>query len=330
MAGQPKMAIERSRSAFELIGATFALYRRFPLLFLVLAGAVVVPYQLIVLVLTGAGPITRGQAGAGAEFILSVADLGLVVPLISGLHAHAVDDVRKGNRPRLPSVARRGLTVLPVVSAAVIISTLAVAVGFVALIVPGVLLLLRWSVVAQAAALADKSWGNALNRSTDLSSGHYRHIFGLVFSVEVVSFGLSLLARRAFGHSTTTVPSFLVGTALQILLQSFTALAAALLYFDLTARLHEGARGVAMTEPSADAADSEVPSGPGDPLTPDGYTDQNRPRGWYIDPSQPRRMRFWAADGKPGWSKRPAKTPGQMMVEWEELGARREEQEKEA
>jgi hypothetical protein len=317
--------IERPRSAWQLIGATFALYRRFPFLFLVLAGAVVVPYQVLVLVLTGAGPLARQHAGIGVELILPLADLALVGALISGLHAHAVDDVREGNRPRLSSVARRGLTVLPVVSATVIISTLGISVGFVALIVPGVLLLCRWSVVAQAAALGSKGWGEALRRSADLSSGHYRHILALLITVEVISFVPNFLLGRVFGHSTTTIPSFLVGTALGILLRSFTALATALLYFDLTARLREGAREVVVPEPGASTAAGEAPSVPGDPLTPFSYSDENRPRGWYIDPTQPRRMRYWAADGKPGWSKRTAKTPGRMLVEWEELNKRLEE-----
>ena len=38
MDGQPILEIERPRSAFELIGATFSLYRRYSWLFLILAG----------------------------------------------------------------------------------------------------------------------------------------------------------------------------------------------------------------------------------------------------------------------------------------------------
>ena len=80
-------------------------------------------------------------------------DSFLIGPLISALHVRAVRDIRDGDRPRLASIAPRALAVLPVVSAAVIISTLGIFAGFIALIVPGILLSLRWSVVAQAAAL---------------------------------------------------------------------------------------------------------------------------------------------------------------------------------
>lgn len=72
----------------------------------------------------------------------------MIGPLISALHVHAVREIRDGSRPRLASVAPQALAALPVVSAAVIISTLGTFLGYIALIVPGVLLSLRWSVVA--------------------------------------------------------------------------------------------------------------------------------------------------------------------------------------
>jgi hypothetical protein len=322
MNGQPINEIERPRSALQLFGATFALYRRFPLLFLVLAAGVVVPYELIVLALTGAGPLARGHLGFGASTLLNLTDTFLIGALISALHIHAVRDVRDGQPPHLGAVTRRSIAVLPVVSAAVLISFLGEAVGLVALIIPGVLLMLRWAVVAQAAALESKSWADALHRSEKLTDGHNAHVFCLVISVTVIGFAANLALGTVFGHTTTTAASFLAGTALRVLVSSFTALATALLFFDLTARLREGAREVVMPKPSADAPFSEVPSGPGDPLTPDGYTDQDRPRGWYVDPEAPRRMRYWGADGR-SWSKRTTKTPNQTFEEWQALSESR-------
>ena len=51
-----RITAEAPRSARRLIADTVALYRRYPLLFLMLAAAVIVPYELIVLLATGAGP----------------------------------------------------------------------------------------------------------------------------------------------------------------------------------------------------------------------------------------------------------------------------------
>jgi hypothetical protein len=130
--------IERERSAPELVSATFSVYQRFPLLFLILAAGVVVPYELIVLAVTGAGPLSLREVSGTTSLILSVIDMFLIGPLISALHVHAVQEIRDGTRPQLASVASKAVTVLPVVIAAVIISWLGIIVGFVALIVPGI------------------------------------------------------------------------------------------------------------------------------------------------------------------------------------------------
>jgi hypothetical protein len=80
--------------------------------------------------------------------ILLASDLALINGLVSALHVHAVADVREGRRPEIVAVARRGVRVLPVVAAATIMSWLGITLGFVLLVVPGVILLFRWAVVA--------------------------------------------------------------------------------------------------------------------------------------------------------------------------------------
>jgi hypothetical protein len=310
MGGGTISEIERPRSATELIGATLSLYRSYPWLFPTLAFAVVVPYQVIVLLATGDGPIGR-PSFLTAMALLAIESF-LITPLISALHVHAVDDVREGRAPKLGSVARRGLITLPVVVAAAIISSLGIAVGFVALFVPGVILTLRWFVVAQAAALEGEGWIDALRRSHELSDGNYGHLFGLWVMLGIVGGAPFYLLGIAFGHSTTTA-SFIVGVAAAIVLRSFTALATALAYFDLKARLHT-ASGPARYKPRSSSGRVVPPAG--HPLDPDSWSDEDRPAGWYIDPVEPIRMRYWPAGHKPQWSKRRARTPNATYDEW--------------
>ncbi len=121
----PAAEIESApQSAHRLVISTLRLYRRYPLLFLILAAVVIVPYRAIVLALTGAGPFGQGSLGFGVSSLLDVTDLALVTPLVSALHVHAVSEVREGREPRLGLVARQGLRVLPVVAAASIVSWL--------------------------------------------------------------------------------------------------------------------------------------------------------------------------------------------------------------
>jgi hypothetical protein len=303
MDGQSKLEQDQPRSATGLLELTFALYRRYTLLFPTLAAGVVVPYALLMLLATGEGPLQAANHGAAAQ-LLPILDVILVGPLISALHVHAVRDIAAGEEPRLGDVARRGLVCLPVVCAAVVISFLGIVAGLVALIVPGVLLMLRWSVVAQTAALEGGGWQDALRRSADLTHKNYLHILALQVLVGIFSTIVWTPIFLHFKHADTTALTFLLGTGLRILLSSFGALATAVLYFDLKARVGVEAAGPA---PAAHRLD------------PRSYSDQDRPPGWYVDPSSPKLMRYWVGDRERAWSQRTTGTPNQTLHEWEML-----------
>jgi hypothetical protein len=314
MDGQADLELERPRGVGELLGTTFDLYWRYPLLFLTLAAAVLVPYELIVLAATGTGPLDRGSLGFAVSTSLDLLDLALVTSLISALHVHAVADVRAGRPPKLAAVAGRGLAALPVVSVVVVLSYLGVIVGLVALIVPGVLLLLRWAVAAQAAAIEDGNWKNALRRSGELTKSNYGHVLGLFLLVLLITAVPSFAISRAFHDSDSTVTSFLANLALEIVVRSFTALATGLLYFDLRARFAS-----APASATGDAVEQSPQS-----LDPGVYTDEERPPGWYVDPEAPWRMRYWGSEGGTGWSRRTTKTPKQVLANWRDLRWQRE------
>jgi hypothetical protein len=173
----------------EIIGDAFRLYARYPVLFAVLALAVVAPYELTVLA-------TAGSAAFGSSLSVTTAitlnlfDLLLLTSLISALHIHAVVIIADGQRPRLLDVASRGMRVLPVVFAAQIVAGIGIAFGLVLLIVPGVILMIRWAVVAQSAAIEDVDWLGALRRSGELTRRNYLHVLGLLVLVGLVEFGL--------------------------------------------------------------------------------------------------------------------------------------------
>lgn len=236
------------RSVPGLIAEAFALYRRYPGLFLILAAGVIVPYQLIVLATTGVGPFTRGSLGFGVSLLLMLIDWVLVSPLVSALHVHAVADVEEGLTPRVGAVTRRGLAVLPVVAAAAIMAGLGIAGGFLLLVVPGIVFWLRWQVVAQAAAIEQEGWEPALRRSWSLTEANVLRVLFFLVCITAITTVPWVAIRHAFGNDDTAL-SFLAGTALQIVTVSFTALATALLYYDLRRRREilaaEGAQEIA-------------------------------------------------------------------------------------
>jgi hypothetical protein len=233
----PPPQLERPRSVAEIIGEALDIYQRYPLLFMALAFGVIVPYELAVLAATGEGPLaTQTHQSAGVGILLFLLDYALVQPLISALHIHAVMQIGEGRRPQLTQVAARGLRVLPEVAAAVIAAGLGIGLGFLALIVPGILLALRWSVVAQVAAVDHEGWIPALRRSPELTRGNYLHILGLLLLTGLLAGGVALAAGAIPLGSTSGAASVALGVVARTLTASFTALALALLYFDLRAR----------------------------------------------------------------------------------------------
>lgn len=310
MGGRTNLDLDRPRSIPEILTGAFALYWRVPILFLAFAAIVVVPYELIVLAITGTGPSTTSHLSFFTERVLTVADSFLVSPLVSALHVYAVRQVGEGGRPTFIATIRQSLPRLPVVAVAAGVSGVAIGLGSLAF-VPGLFLVAIWPVVAQAAALEGGGPIDALRRSFDLTRGNRWHSLGLVLAAGLIAIVPGTLLFFAFRHTATTAGTLIAGTAVQIVVRSFEALAGALLYFDLVAR----SRGVPVGPP-ATASGASVPAN-GNPLDPNSWSDEDRPAGWYVDPNAPWVMRYWADDGTPTWSKRSTKTPKQIGAEWE-------------
>jgi hypothetical protein len=236
--GSSPIDLRRERSATEVLGAALVMYRRYPLLFATLAVGVIAPYELARLAVTGDGPLgSGGSASTGTLALFELIYYVLVGPLISALHVHAVIEIGEGRRPQLGLVAMQGLRVLAVVAAAEIIAGILIALGFVALIVPGIILSLRWSVVAQTAAVDHEGWLPALRRSRALTAGHYWHVFRVLLAIGFLTFLIAVITGAAVGGGrSTSVASVLIGIVVYTIIASFEALALAVLYFDLRAR----------------------------------------------------------------------------------------------
>jgi hypothetical protein len=230
--------------ARKIVWSALVLYWRYPALFLLLGAIVIVPYDLVVLVVTEGGPY-QGDSSGLASGLLTVGDVVWVTPVISALHIHAVSAIRRGEKPRPRSVAAAGFRTLRFVIPATVVSGGLIQLTFSAgeitpslyvLAVVGVMLSLRWFVVAQAASIERLPWLRPLGRSAELTSDNWGHIFvfglliGLIIVPPFLAFTIVL-----HGHSTTP-GSFLGGLLIHTGTASFAALASALLYYDLRLR----------------------------------------------------------------------------------------------
>lgn len=242
MGGVRAIDLGRERSIAGILVSAGRLYRAHPWLFLTLATAVVAPWDLGVLALTGHGPLGHTRALFTYWLAVSLLSSTFVGPLISALHIHAVAMIGRGERPRLGAVARRGFRVLPVVAAAGAASSVAILVGLLMAILPGLVLMVAFAVGPQAAAVEGKSWFRALGSSRELSAVAPGHAFSLVIAAGLLNYVCVGFARALSPTASSAAPAVVLGIAVQTLVASFTALAFALLYFDLRSRSAAAAR----------------------------------------------------------------------------------------
>jgi hypothetical protein len=217
-----------------------------------LALGVIVPYDLLVLIATGSGPLARNSE-LGVNYLLAVF---LVSPLISALHIHAVAEFRADRTPRLRNIAARGLQVLPTAAATAIMTTIGVLIGFVMLIVPGIILAFRWYVAVQAAAIEHGGWLPAMRRSRELTVGVYGHLFGFGILIGIIGEVPLVIARAGVTGHDTLLAAFIGGVVLHAFALAFTALATALLYFDLASRSSSVSAQAERDDGAAPAEDS--------------------------------------------------------------------------
>jgi hypothetical protein len=237
-ASRTPVELHQPRSVAAIVTEALSVYAQHPLVFSVLALAVVAPYGLLVYAVTGTSPLGAPKGALSTSLILDLLDLSLVLPLISALHVQVVIRLGDGLRPGLWEVAASGIRVLPLVAAATIAAGLATAAGFLAFIIPGLILLVLWTIVAQVAAIERRDWPAALRRSAELTRGHFFHVFGLLLALGTIELGFRLSAGQLAGTGAR-VPQLAVGIAVETVTRSFAALATALLFFDLLARQAE-------------------------------------------------------------------------------------------
>jgi hypothetical protein len=234
--------LARPRDLGDIVSTTLAVYFRHWRVFLAIATAVVVPIALIVSGM-GLGGFTGGYeedppAAAGA--LETVVGVLITTPLITAMHVTAVMDVASGRPPSARRSIQAGLDVFPPLLAAMLLYVLGVFVGFLALILPGIYLAVRWYFVPQVVVVDGRRGADALRRSSELVTGSWWRVLGIaiVFNLLAAVVALPLgLAADAAAREADVDFLVLIGTiAGQALTLSFLALATALLYFDLRAR----------------------------------------------------------------------------------------------
>jgi Membrane domain of glycerophosphoryl diester phosphodiesterase/Uncharacterised protein family (UPF0259) len=220
----------------SVLSEAWELYRRF---FVQLVGAAAIVFAVLGLV----GALTAEAAGDGVLAGLLWGVIGLAVSLVGyfwlqGALVEAVQDVRDGRADlTIGELFRRARPRLPALIAAGVIAGVAVGIGFILLIVPGLFLLTRWLLIAPVIVLEGRSAGESFSRSWELVRGHSWGVFGVivvtVLLVLVASFVVGVLLAALLAVLPDFFASWIGNTVINSLIAPFIALAWTLVYYRL-------------------------------------------------------------------------------------------------
>jgi hypothetical protein len=236
------LELREQRDVGALFRDALAVFGRHVLLFITLSAVVVVPSALIVEgigleMLTSSYDSSPSIAEAA---IPTIVQFLVVTPIIAAICIHALHQIAAGERPRPRQVLVAGFEAFTPLFAAVTLAAIGIALGFVALILPGVYLAVRWFFVPQAVVIEGARGPQALSRSAQLVQGFWWRTFALVLlanvAVAIPSF-LLLAPFAEIAESTDRAVWAMVGSAITTSVTTpFVALYSTLLYYDLLAR----------------------------------------------------------------------------------------------
>jgi len=168
----------------------------------------------------------------GASIAITILFWALNV-LYQGMVVELVQDVEAGRSGlSIADLLRSVEPVLLPLMGVSILYAIGVAIGFVFLIIPGLILLVIWSVVAPVTVLERPGVFAAFGRSRELVRGNGWNVFGVILIVGLAVIVVSLAAGLV-AASLGSAGGALIQWAVTAALAPVTALAASVLYFAL-------------------------------------------------------------------------------------------------
>ncbi len=199
----------------------------------------------------GVPAIIVGVASHAGNFGLSA--LGEILALVAGfvftgMIVELVASVEKRQQTDAGSLLRSVMPVLASLVLVSIVAAIAIVIGFIFVIVPGLILITIWSVFAPVVVLERPDGLGALGRSREMVRGHGWQVFGVIFILYFM-IGIVDLIAQAIAKTGGTGLTIIVVVVLAVLTAPLSSLAAAVIYFDLKrieeqpGVLHDGALG---------------------------------------------------------------------------------------
>ena len=204
-------------------------FLRFFLIALVVFAAINLLYALVVAAIS-----SDNNGAAIALAILGLATAVIGATWLQGAFVYAVQDARDGTFDSSMGeiFARVGPSILPLLGAG-LLAGLGIALGLLLLIVPGLILLTLWAVIAPVVVIEKRPVFEAFGRSRELVRGHGWTVFFVVIITGLLSGVASALLQAAFSALPEFLEIFIGSTIAQAVVAPFGAIAIAIMFFRL-------------------------------------------------------------------------------------------------
>ena len=236
----PELDLDRPRDAGSIISTAFSTWWQHLGVFVALAAIPVFPAIFLIDGVWG-GALNDPDSAEIAPAVASALVQGLIIaPLVTAMYVLVVLGLARGEEPSVGHALRDGLRVLPAVSVAVLLYFLAVVLGTIALVIPGIWLAVALYFSAQSVVVDGARGVGALRRSYRLVQNFWWRTLGILIVLSILSTLLAVplgLITQSIGDAADNGPLYVLGSAVAgTITLSFTALASTLLFFDLRAR----------------------------------------------------------------------------------------------
>jgi hypothetical protein len=218
-----------------VLGEAWALYKRFLWQFFLTA---LVVFAVLDLLSALAARAARHGFSAGLLWTLVAGVVGVVGYFwVQAALVEFVRDVRDGRADR--SVGETYAAVRPVlasVAGAGLVAGIAIGIGFLLIIVPGLILLTIWSMLVPVIVIEGRSAGESFGRSREVVRGHGWSVFGLIVATFVLVAVASAVIRLLFSPLPGFLDAWLGSLVAHALTVPFVAAALTTAYFTLVER----------------------------------------------------------------------------------------------
>ncbi len=184
-----------THGAGGLVKRSFSLLMKDVVPFTVLAILITLPQTLFNLATATDNPLDVSRTNLTISMIL-----GLVLgPLATAALTYGVFQRLRGRDTSIGECIGKGLSFLIPVVGVAIVTGLAIGLGFLALVVPGIILACGLFVAPVVAVIEKTGVGASISRSWEITQGYKKTIFCIFILLAIVSWGLNFILTKAVG-----------------------------------------------------------------------------------------------------------------------------------